>query len=108
MNFLSGIISAVLSLVIAVILGFFLLIALNGFSGKAGEYAIYFYVVWGIAIAIILGIGSFLAAKYLGKTSWHKAFVVLLPIIVSLILSGVGNFIGMIVAGIMADSMWKK
>ena len=108
MNFLLGIISTILSLVIAVILGFFLLIALNGFSGKAGEYAIYFYVVWAIAIALIIGITSFLAAKYLGKTSWHKALVVLLPIVVSLILSGIGNFIGMIAAGIVADSMWKK
>ncbi len=59
MNFLLGIISTILSLVIAVILGFFLLIALNGFSGKAGEYAIYFYVVWAIALSLILGIISF-------------------------------------------------
>ena len=108
MNFLSGIISTILGLAVGVVTGFFLLIALNGFSGKAGDYAVYTYVVWAIIIALAVGAISFLATTYLGKTSVHKAFTVILPIIIWLILSVIGDFIGMIVAGIVADSMWKK
>ena len=54
------------------------------------------------------GIISFFATNYFVKAAWNKALAVILPILVSLILSGVCDFIGMIVAGIVADTMWKK
>ena len=93
---------------IAVVAGFFLLIVLNGFSGRAGDYAVYTYVVWAIIVALIVGVIAFFATNYLGKTSLNKALAVILPILVSVILSGIGDFIGMIAAGIVADTMWKK
>ena len=108
MSILSGIISTVLSLITGAILGFFLLITLNGFSGKAGDYAVYTYIGWAIIVALMVGAISFFASNFLIKGAWNKALAVILPILASLILSGIGDFIGMIVAGIVANTMWKK
>lgn len=108
MNILSGIISTILSLVISVVLGFFLLIALNGFSGRAGEYAIFTYLICAVIIALTVGAISVLSAGFFIKKGWNTALAVILPIVVALILSVVGNFIGMAIAGIVADTMWKK
>lgn len=108
MNFLSGIISTILGLIVGVVIGFFLLIALNGFSGKAGDYAIYTYIVWVIIVSLAVGFLSFVATNYLGKTSINKALAVILPIIVSLILSVIGDIVGMFISAIVAENLWKK
>lgn len=108
MNILSGILSTVLSLAVSVVLGFFLLIALNGFSGRAGDYAVYTYVIWAIIIASVLGAVSFLLSGFLFKKDWNKALAVILPIVIALVVSVIGNFLGIIVAAIVADTLWKK
>ena len=108
MNYLSGIISIVLSLAIAVIVGFFLLIALNGFSGRAADFAIYTYIALVIIISIIVGIISFFGTNLLIKKSFNQVLSVIIPIIISVILSVGGNFLGMIVSAIVAQEMWKK
>lgn len=108
MNFLSAIISTVLGLMVGVVAGFFLLITLNGFSGKAGDYAVYTYLLWAIIVAVVAGVVSFLATSYFGRTSMNKAFTVILAICISLLVSGIGNFIGIIISVIVADTVWKK
>ena len=108
MNFLSGIISTILGLIICIVIGFFLLIALNGFSGKAGDYAVYTYIVLAIIVALAVGAISFVATNYLGKTSINKALAVILPIIVSLVLSVIGDIVGMFISAVVAENLWKK
>ncbi|HRH42507.1 MAG TPA: hypothetical protein PKY82_12845 [Pyrinomonadaceae bacterium] len=108
MNFLSGIISTILGLIIGIVIGFFLLIALNGFSGKAGDYAVYTYIVLAIIVALAVGAISFAATNYLGKTSINKALAVILPIIVSLVLSVIGDIVGMFISAVVAENLWKK
>jgi len=108
MNILSAVISTVLSLVIAAIVGFFLLIALNGFYGKAGDYAIYTYIAWVLIGSLIIGAISFFGTGFLIKRSFNTALSVIIPIIVSVVLAVGGHFVGIIVAAIVAQEMWKK
>jgi hypothetical protein len=108
MSFLAGIISTILSLVTGVILGFFLLIALNGFTGRAGDYALYTYVGWVIIFSLMIGVISFFATGFLIKQSFNMALSVVLPIIVSIVLSVGGHFLGIIVSAIVAQEIWKK
>jgi hypothetical protein len=108
MNFLAGIISTILGLIIGAVLGFFLLIALNGFSGKAADYAIYTYIGWVIIFSLIIGAISFFGTGLLVKKSFNTILSVIIPIIVSIVLSFGGNFLGMIISAIVAQEMWKK
>ena len=108
MNFVSGITSTILGLIVGIVIGFFLLIALNGFSGKAGDYAIYTYIVWVIVVSLAVGAISFAATNYFGKTSINKALAVILPIIAGLILSVIGDIVGMFISAIVAENLWKK
>lgn len=108
MNILSGIITLILSIALAVVCSFFLLLALNGFTGRAGEYAIYFYIGWAIIFSIIFAAASFLGTNLLLKKSFNTALSVILPIIVSTILAGGAHFLGIIVSAIVAQEIWKK
>ena len=108
MNILSGIITLILSIVLAVVCLFFLLLALNGFVGKAGEYAVYFYVGWAIIFSIIFASASFFGTNLLIKKSLNAALSVIIPIVISTILAGGAHFLGIIVSTVIAQEIWKK
>lgn len=108
MNFIIAIISTILGIAIGLAAGFFLLIGLNGFSGSAGEYAVYTYIVWAILVALVAGVTSFLIGIYMSKTAVNKALIALLSILISIVVSVIGDAIGMLIAAVVADSLWKR
>ena len=108
MSILSGIISLILSLGIAVFWFFFLLLALNGFTGRAGDYAIYTYFAWVIILTLIIGAISFFGTGFLIKKSFNKALSVIIPVIISVVLAGGGHFFGIIMSTVIAQEIWKK
>jgi hypothetical protein len=108
MNILSGIITVSLSIALGVFFFFFLLLALNGFTGKAGEYAIYFYIGWAIIFSIIFAAASFFGTNLLLQKPFNKALSVIIPVIISTILAGGAHFLGIIVSAIVAQEIWKK
>jgi hypothetical protein len=108
MNFLAGIISTILSLGIGVVLGFFLLLGLNGFSGRAADYAIYTYVELVIVFSLMIGAIGFFGAGLMVRKSFNTALSVIIPIVLSIVLSVGAHFLGMIVSAIVAQEMWKK
>lgn len=108
MNFLSGIISIILSLVIGAVLGFFLLIGLNGFSGKAADYAIYTYIGLVIIFSLIIGGLSFLGTGWLIKKSFNTALSVIIPMALSIVLAVGGHILGIVISALVAQEMWKK
>lgn len=108
MNILSGIITFILAIALAVVCLFFLLLALNGFTGKAGEYAVYFYFVWAILFSLIFAAVSFGGTTLLLKKSMNKALSVIIPIFISTVLAGGLHFLGIIFSTIVAQEIWKK
>lgn len=108
MNILSGIITLILSVALAVVCLFFLLLALNGFVGKAGEYAIYFYIGWALLFSIIFAATGFFGTNLLLKKSFNTALSVIIPVLVSSILAGGTHFLGIIISTIVAQEIWKK
>jgi hypothetical protein len=87
---------------------FFLLLTLNGFSGKAAEYAVYAYFVWAIMTSLIIGAIAFFGANFLFKKMLHWAWCVMLPVVFSVFVGVGGHFLGIIVAAIVAQEVWKK
>jgi hypothetical protein len=108
MKFAAAIVAAIISIAIGVGVGFFLLIALNGFSGRAADSALLFYAVWSLFIAVLAGLVALAGSSYLERTSIGKVSALLLPLIAALIASGIANVVGAFISALIADSLWRK
>ena len=108
----SSIISTVLTVLTLLVIGaasmFFLLVALNGFSGSAGEPGLITSLVCNVIGIILAAILAWRLPRWLiGKFNWNSIVAVIVSVLAGLFvgsgLSAIALFIGVLVA----DSIWK-
>jgi len=101
----SGIITFVLLLGAGCAFFFFLLLALNGFSEREANTALVFYSIWILFFAVIFGIASFFATKFLLAKAFNAILALTLSIVVA---SGIGalmDFGGLIIGTLIASEI---
>jgi hypothetical protein len=74
---------SILIINVAVGVGFvvLLMLALNGFGGRAANYAFGIFIAGGISVSILMAAGGIFLLKFLLKKDWNAVLAVLLSII---------------------------
>lgn len=98
-------ITALGNIAVGAVLFFFLLLALNGFSGKQAELSLIFYIVCVLIVSLIAAILGFLSAGLLAEKKSFKPWLAALAAIAVFIIVGAAiNFVGLIVAVFLAEA----
>ena len=106
MQILNFFITALINVGIGVVLGFFLLIMLNGFSGRQAEPGLILYVVWTLFFSLLAAILSVLSAKYLtSKKSLSPVASVAISAPVFIVVGGIFIFLGTFAAVILIEAL---
>lgn len=106
MQILNFIITTLAGIGIGIILGFFLLLALNGYTGSQADPGLILYVVWVLFFSLVTAGLSVLSAKYLiGKKSFSPIAAVAIAAPVFIIVGGVATVIGMFASVILIENL---
>ena len=106
MQILNFIITAAINIGVACVLGFFLLIALNGFSGSQAEPGLILYVVWTLLASLVAAVLSVLLAKYLiGKKSFKPIGAIAISAPIFVVIGGIVHVAGMFAAIILIEAL---
>ena len=106
MQILNVILTALAGIAIGIVVGFFLLLALNGYMGGQADAGLILYVVWVLFFSFLTAGLSFLTAKYLiGKKSFSPIAAVAIAAPIFIIVSGVASIIGMFAAVILIENL---
>lgn len=99
MKIAAFLITALINTGIGAILFFFLIIALNGYSGSQAEPGLILYIVWILLFSIITAVLSVLAANYLSaKKSLNKFLALAISVTVFVIAGAALHFAGIFAA----------
>ena len=94
------------NIAVGAVLFFFLLLALNGFSGKQAEPGLILFVAWILLSAFAAGILSvFTANRFASKKALNKWLAALVSILVFLVVGAAFDFAGLIAAIILVDAL---
>jgi hypothetical protein len=109
---IANILSLVLTLIINCCVGAFLffgmIVSMNGFTGKQAENGIIAYIVVGIISILLTSILSFISCYFLqSKWQMNPFLSGVISVIVFSIINGIGLFIAIIVAMVIAESNRK-
>ncbi len=90
-------ITALINTGIGVVLFFFLLLGLNGFSGKQAEPGLFLFIVWVLLVSLATSVLSVVTTNFLTANKsmnfWLAALIaILLSVIIGAVLSIVGWF----------------
>ena len=105
MNIASGIITFVLLVLTGIVMFFFLLMGLNGFSERDANPAMIFYIAWLVFFTLLFSIAGFFFTKFLIKKSFNAILAVILSVVVAVGIGGVIDFGGLIVSSIIASEV---
>lgn len=106
MQILNFFITAIINIGIACVVGFFLLIILNGFSDSQANPGLILYVAWTLLTALIAAALSVLAAKYLiGKKSFRPFSAIAISAPIFIIVGGIVSVVGMFAAVILIEAL---
>ena len=99
-------ITAIVNGIIGVILFFFLLIAMNGFSERQASPGLILFIVWVVLTLIIAGVLSFLTVKYLiAKKSLSAIVSALISMAIFVIVGGISNVVGLLATILLATAL---
>jgi hypothetical protein len=106
MQILNFFITAMINIGIACVLGFFLLILLNGFSESQANPGLFLYVAWALLTALTAAALSVLTAKYLiGKKSFRPFSAIAISAPIFIIVGGIVSVAGMFAAVILIEAL---
>lgn len=103
-----GILLTVLLLICGAFVTFFSMIALNGFTGKAGEWGMNAQMAWCVLMAIVFGLIAAFAGFYFSRAQENANTKYAITLLILLVVGGVAEFGGVIVAAIVAESLRIK
>lgn len=90
--------TATANLGIGIVLFFFLIIALNGYSESQATPGLILFIVWILIFSLIMAILSFFMVGYFGKKSMNKLAAMILSVVVFSLAGTVVDFVGMLAA----------
>lgn len=106
MQIFNFIFTALAGIVIGIVVGFFLLLALNGYMGSQVDPGLILYVVWVLFFSLLTAGLSVLSAKYLiGKKSFSSIAAVAITAPIFIIVGGVATVAGMFAAVILIENL---
>jgi hypothetical protein len=106
MQILNFLMTAAVDIAIGVVLGFFLLLALNGYSEDQAMPGLILYVVWVLLFSLAAAALSVLTAKYLiGKKSFGALAACAIAAPIFIVIGGVVNFAGLFAAVILSEAL---
>lgn len=92
-------ITALANLAVGFVLFFFLIIALNGYSGSQAEPGLILFIVWALFFSLAAAVLSVLAINYLTKKkSFSRLTAAIISVIVFIFVGGILDFIGIFAA----------
>ena len=99
---MAAIMTGLVNLAVGIVVFFFMLLAMNGFSESDANYGIATYIILAVVVTILMAVFAVAAVHILLKRNWGAAGAVILAIV---IFSGVGaglkvvcSIIGVLVA----------
>lgn len=106
MQILNFLVTAIINIGIACVLGIFLLIALNGFSESQANPGLILYIVWTLLTALITASLSVLAAKYLiGKKSFTPLGAIAISAPIFIVVGGIVSVVGIFASVILIEAL---
>jgi hypothetical protein len=106
MQILNVLITALVVIAVGVVAGFFLLLALNGYTGGQADPGLILYVVWVLFFALLTAGLSFLSAKYLiVKKSFSAIAAVAISAPIFIIVGGVAVVVGMFASVFLIEAL---
>ena len=106
MQILNVLITALVVIAVGVALGFFLLLALNGYSGGQAEPGLILYAVWVLFFSFVAAGLSFLSAKYLiVKKSFNPIAAVAITAPVFIIVGAAAVVVGMFASVFLIEAL---
>lgn len=106
MQIFNFIFTALAGIAIGIVAGFFLLIALNGYTGRQADPGLIFYVVWVLFFSLLTAGLSVLSAKYLiGKKSFSAIAAVAVTAPIFIIVGGVATVAGMFASVFLIEAL---
>ncbi|MBS1796037.1 MAG: hypothetical protein JSS81_19455 [Acidobacteria bacterium] len=103
------IVSAILTFIVnagvGVVMVFFMLIALNGFSERAASYAFVIFIGGASLVSLLTAAGAFMTAGFLLKKNWSGFAAGALPAVVFVGAGAILKIVVFLVAVLVADSV---
>lgn len=106
MQILNFLITALVNIAVGVVLFFFLLLGMNGYSEKQATPGLILYIAWALLFSILTAVFSVLAARFLiRKKSFSPlaATAIFAPIFI--VVGGVANFVGIFAAIFLTEAL---
>ncbi len=97
------VLTILINLVLGVAVFFFLLLAMNGYSGSDAEPGLITYVALGVTVSIMMGIGAFVLTGYLIKRGTKMAVAPLIAVPAFSVLGGVFKIVAAFAAIMIAE-----
>lgn len=99
MKIAAFLITALANLGVGFVLFFFLIIALNSYSGSQAEPGLILFIVWTLLFSLAMAVLSVLAINYLTKKkSLSRLTAAIISVVVFIFAGGTLNFIGIFAA----------
>jgi hypothetical protein len=106
MQILNFFITAAINIGIACVLGFFLLLLLNGFSERQANPGFILYVAWTLIASLLAAALSVLAAKYLiGKKSFRPLGAIAISAPIFIIVGAVASVAGIFASVLLIEAL---
>jgi hypothetical protein len=84
------------------------LVALNGFTGRSGEYAVLANIIWSSLVVIVCSGAALVLGLRFGNNENPRLGAFWLSMGLSLILGLAGVLGGIVVAIVVAEALWKR
>lgn len=107
MRIAAFLITSLINLIAGVVLLFFLLLALNGFTGKQAEIGLILYIIWVLIASILAGVLSVRLANYLAAKKSFSRWIAALISIAVFSLTGIGSIFAALIAAVFFVSVMR-
>lgn len=86
-----------------VVLVFFLMLGLNGFSTRDSNYAFGFFIAGGVLVSFLMATAGLFLVKFLIAKEWNRFLAVLLSVVGFAAVGVILKFIILVIALLVAD-----
>ncbi len=97
------ILTLLINIAIGVVMFFFLLILMNGFSGSDARPGLIAYVVLGVAVSVLMGAGAFFLTSFLIRKELKGAIAAIIAVPIFSVVGGGLKFVCALIGMGIAD-----
>lgn len=76
----SALLAAIVNIMLGIAIGFFLLVAMNGYSESDAQYGLTVYVILAIIVTLLMAGSAFVITKKLFENQWHGVLAALVSV----------------------------